>query len=245
MILRMLLCVVLLSMVPWCRAAVPDSNGVFLNDLAHMVPESEAVMLRERLEALDARHGVELVVVTVDTYDREFREVDEFAEAVFGDWGVGVLAQKYGVLLVVTRGAEVAIVTGEYFPDYVNEELQNIIDQVIVLPALRREPAVGVVAGVDQIIAVLDQKHQWLGWYHWHILISALFLLSLPLALKLNKHKYLPWYLLLPAMPGFILIGIFQYLNGAGAFDDDTLSGIGVAIDSDFGGFDGGGDGGD
>jgi hypothetical protein len=220
-------------------AALPGPEHLYLNDFANMIPDQEEARLRTELADLDRRYGIEFVVVTVDSYaqySKQYRDVEGFAQHLFDDWGVGLMAESRGVLLVITRGAEVIILTSEPYPSHVRAELERIIDQVIVLPVKRQKPASGVIDGIEALIAVIEQKSQTLGWFQWHFVILGVFLLSLPLAMKLNERRYLPWYLLLPALPGFILIGLFENRDGSEALFDFGLS------DSGGGDADGGGD---
>lgn len=206
--------------------SLPVFEHSYLNDQAKMLSDTEAIYLRQQLGEFYGRHGAELVVLSVDlrNYAQGYKNIDQFAEDVYYDWGVGLSAERDGILLVLSLDGRVAIRSGATYPSYIYDEWRHIIDEVITLPLRRKQYSEAVVRGSEALMASLDRQYQMLGWFQWHILVACVFLCSLPLALRLRHKKGLPWYSLIPALPGFVLIGVYHLLDRAGLFDGTAVS---------------------
>ena len=83
------------------RAALPAPNG-YVNDFASALDDSAEQYLEGFLETLERDTTAEVVVVTVASLDG--MTVEEYANRLFAEWGIGQAADDNGVLLLVAPG---------------------------------------------------------------------------------------------------------------------------------------------
>jgi uncharacterized protein len=79
-------------------ADFPAPTG-FLVDAAEAVPDGQQQALEAELEAYAERSGHQLAVAVVDTTAGE--SIEDYANDLFGEWGVGSADRDDGVLIVV------------------------------------------------------------------------------------------------------------------------------------------------
>lgn len=137
----------------------PEWEDLYVNDYAGVISAVDEEGLRALLTDFYEEQGVEMVVLTVDSYfDYETGDatIDEFATNLFNDWGIGDATRNDGVLfLVAVEDRELRVELGAgYGPEY-DERIQGVIDRVIV-PYFRNENySLGIYEGSRAIIADL------------------------------------------------------------------------------------------
>ncbi len=83
----------------------PDYVSTTVNDFADLLPDAEERQLSDRLTRLEQETGVELTVVTLSTQAdyAPTLTLEEFATALFNEWGVGKAETNDGVMVLVFR----------------------------------------------------------------------------------------------------------------------------------------------
>jgi uncharacterized protein len=79
-------------------ADFPAPTGYLVDD-ANAIPEPAEQVLEAELEAYAERSGHQLAVAVVDSTDDE--SIEDYANDLFGEWGVGSAERDDGVLIVV------------------------------------------------------------------------------------------------------------------------------------------------
>ncbi|MDO8632273.1 MAG: TPM domain-containing protein, partial [Phycisphaerales bacterium] len=79
-------------------AALPRPTG-FVNDFASILDEAAEAYLETFLETVERETSAEIVVVTVESL--EGMTIEEYANRLFAEWGIGKKQQDNGVLLLI------------------------------------------------------------------------------------------------------------------------------------------------
>ena len=82
-------------------AAFPRPDG-YVNDFASVLADADEAYLENFLHTLERDTSAEVAVVTVPALDG--MTIEEYANRLFADWGIGKTQQDNGVLLVVAVG---------------------------------------------------------------------------------------------------------------------------------------------
>lgn len=104
--------------------------------------------------------GVEIVVVVID--NTEGMPVNEFADWIGQNWGVGDKEQDNGIVILISiEDRKMAIQTGYGIEQYINSYLaKTIIDNDITPYFKRSDYYGGVMNGLDSIFAALAGNYQ-------------------------------------------------------------------------------------
>ena len=90
----------LLMLVPSISAQrLPEAVG-FVNDFANVIDAESERMLTSISVEVRKKTGAEIAVVTVDTF-APFGSIEEYANEILNDWGIGEKEKDNGVLLIV------------------------------------------------------------------------------------------------------------------------------------------------
>jgi uncharacterized protein len=141
------------------QSLYPQPEDLYVNDYAEVISAVDEEGLRALLTDFYDQHGVEMTVLTVDSYhgyDTGEATIDEFATNLFNEWGIGDATRNDGVLfLVAVEDRELRVELGDgYGPEY-DERIQAVIDEVIV-PYFRNENySLGIYEGSRAIMADL------------------------------------------------------------------------------------------
>lgn len=79
----------------------PDQD-IYVADYAKMVNDSDREKILSIGQDLDDRFGAQLVVVTLDT-SLEDESIENYANRLFRDWGIGDAEENNGVLLLIAK----------------------------------------------------------------------------------------------------------------------------------------------
>lgn len=117
------------------RAAFPAPSG-YVNDFASALDDSAEQSLEEFLSTLERDTTAEVVVATVASL--EGMTVEEYANRLFAEWGIGQAADDNGVLLLVAPGERaVRIEVGYGLEPILPDGLAGEIIRTEILPEFR------------------------------------------------------------------------------------------------------------
>jgi len=90
---------------PSAAQTFPDYVSTTVNDFADLLPEADERALAERLSQLERDTGVEMTLVTLATqsFFAPGMSLEDFATALFDEWGVGNATTNDGVMVLVFR----------------------------------------------------------------------------------------------------------------------------------------------
>lgn len=230
--------VVLLFISSMVFASLPEPKDEYINDFGSLILDSYEGDLREKLEDTEYYSGVEITIVTIESFDKysgSYSSWESFATALFNKWGVGNLPKNDGVMLLVAReGRKIRIELGRGYPARFNPIMKSVIEETIY-PQLKRDNYTkGITQGADAIIDAVTRPVSFFDWYKWHILAGIGALISTLIALSIDKKKNPGWFWLFLALAGFLVLGILRHLK-----DGESSDGFGGGS-SDGGGASGG-----
>ena len=102
-VLTGLLALLVLLAVPAAALTVPEPSELFyVADYANVLENDTIDYMVERNDLLYDQTGAQIVVLTVDFLDGA--EIEDYAYAVFNDWGIGSADKNNGVLLLLVIG---------------------------------------------------------------------------------------------------------------------------------------------
>lgn len=129
----------------------PALTGRVVDQANILSPATEA-SLTERLAAVEAGNGVQVVVATVPSL--QGYEIEDFGYRLGRAWGIGEAEKNTGaVFLVAPNERRVRIEVGYGLEPVLTDALSSVILQERVLPRFREgDIEGGVVAGVDAVI---------------------------------------------------------------------------------------------
>ena len=128
-----------------------EPNG-FVNDYEGIFTEEEVENLEQKLSYFEKDTGVEIAVVTVS--DFKGLTIEEYANELFSEWGIGKKEEDNGVLILLSKKQrQVRIEVGygmeEYLPDAF---VGNVIDKYMIPEFKKGDYFNGVVLGVAQVM---------------------------------------------------------------------------------------------
>ena len=186
------LAVCLASSLLLARADFPKATG-FVNDFANLldVPAREA--LDRQLRTVEKETTAEIVLVTVSSLDG--MTVEEYANKLFKEWGIGKKKEDNGVLvLVAPTEREMRIEVGYGLEGVLPDGLAGEIIRNQFTPRFKEGnyPG-GIRAGVGRVAAVVRARH----------------VLTPQEREALNRADQGPWWVLIPFLSVFVGIGAF------------------------------------
>jgi uncharacterized protein len=124
-------------------------------DAANVTPPQTKAALEPKLEALEQKSGIQLVVATVPSLDGD--EIEPYANALFREWKLGEKDKNNGVLLLIAPNQHrVRIEVGYGLEGTLTDALSKIIISNAMAPRFKAgDFGGGVERGVDDIITVL------------------------------------------------------------------------------------------
>ncbi len=133
----------------------PSYSDLFVNDYAKIISDVDTAQIRAQLETLRAETGIELSVVTFDsykTYNTNDSSLESFSTNLFNDWGVGNAASNNGALILLSlTEREVRIELGSGYPASYNRVADLVIDEYMI-PAFRQDNySQGLLRGAEQL----------------------------------------------------------------------------------------------
>jgi len=129
-------------------------------DNAGIVPQPVSASIEAKLQALEDKSGIQLVVATVPSLQGQ--EIEEYANLLFRHWGLGEKAKNNGVLLLVApKEKRVRIEVGYGLEGTLTDALSSLVIANAMAPRFKAgDFGGGIDRGVDDIIAVLSTDAQ-------------------------------------------------------------------------------------
>jgi uncharacterized protein len=146
-----------LSMWPVAMAEQYPRPQGFVNDFAGIIDTSNRIALETLLSNLQAKTGIDIAVVTVSSL--EGRSVEEYANDLFQQWGIGQKKVDTGLLLLVAPNErrywiEVGYGLEADIPDGLAGEIGRRMQ-----PYFRRQAyGDGIMVAVQAMVATLAEK---------------------------------------------------------------------------------------
>ncbi|NNU81170.1 TPM domain-containing protein [Halovulum dunhuangense] len=134
---------------------LPGWEDLYVNDYADLLdPEAEA-RVRGQLEELYDATGIEMTLLTIESRiaygNRSTNE--EFATALFNDWGIGDATRNDGVLILVSeRDREMRIELGAGYGFSRDADMARVIDTEFLPLFVRERYQDGILVGVEATI---------------------------------------------------------------------------------------------
>lgn len=162
MILRAL-CLLLALALPASAQTLPEPMTDTLSDYAGLIAPEDATRLSEALRALRAETGVHVAVAVMGrTADHggTGARIDDYAKALFNQWGIGNPALNDGILILVARDdREVRIALGAGYDVIWDNAAQRVIDR-FMLPAFREDRyTAGIEGGITATYDLIARPH--------------------------------------------------------------------------------------
>lgn len=139
----------------------PRQDNNWVMDRGDILSFKSEAKLNQMLSALEAKNGIEMVVVTVpevaplgDTY--------ELALTLFNTWKVGKKGQNNGVVFLTSKKeGRAAIEKGSGLrSDLTYKQIDNILQTQITPELERGDFDTGIVNGAQAMIQILDDKRE-------------------------------------------------------------------------------------
>lgn len=129
-----------------------------VNDFARVLPAADHDALETRLADLERATSAELAVVTIPTLSG--RSVEEYATALFNDWGIGKAGRDNGVLvLVAVQERAMRIEVGYGLEGVLPDGLAGSVIRESFLPRFRDgDYRGGVIDGTSRVIEILRRN---------------------------------------------------------------------------------------
>jgi len=136
----------------------PKHSG-YVNDFSHLLSEEASAELEQLLLAAAADTTAEIAVAIVPSLDG--MTVEEYANGLFREWGIGKNAVDNGVLvLVAPNEREMRIEVGYGLEPVLPDGLAGEIIRTSFLPHFREDRyAEGIAEGVARVVDVVRRNH--------------------------------------------------------------------------------------
>jgi uncharacterized protein len=143
-----------IAAVARAQPAPPPLTGA-VNDFAHVIDESSAREIEERILALKAKTGDVVVVATVPTF-QPYADIDEYAVKMFenGGRGIGERGKDNGVLiLAAVNDRKLRIEVGYDLEQFITDGYAGETIRTVITPRFRDgQYGAGLLAGATRII---------------------------------------------------------------------------------------------
>ena len=144
----------LLVSLPAMAQTFPALTGRIV-DAAKIIPDDREAMLTEKLAALEAQSGRQLVVATLPSL--EGYEISDYGYRLGREWGIGSKEKNNGALLIVAPiERKVRIEIGYGLEGILTDGLSSLIIQNEILPRFKESDMPGgIEAGVGALLTQL------------------------------------------------------------------------------------------
>ena len=134
--------------------AFPELTGRIV-DAANVIPQATRAALEPKLEELETKSGIQLVVATVRSLDAQ--AIEPYANELFRHWKLGEATQNNGVLLLVAPNErKVRIEVGYGLEGTLTDALSKIVIANAIAPRFKAgDFGGGVERGVEDVITIL------------------------------------------------------------------------------------------
>lgn len=193
---RMIACAgwLLAAGVVLAQTALPKPSG-YVNDFADILDSPKRAALSQRLQEVETKTSSEIAVATVKSLDG--MSIEEYANRLFKDWGVGQGKTDNGVLILVAPiQREMRIEVGYGLEGVLPDGLAGEIRDAHFLPKFRNDDyAGGITDGVNRIADIVEKNQA---------------LTPEELARFIDPSPAAPVFVLVPFLGIFVAIGSFM-----------------------------------
>jgi uncharacterized protein len=142
------------SVVGLSAASLPSLTGRIV-DAAQIIDAGSKPEIERKLEDLESKSGIQLVVATIKSL--EGQDIESYSNQLFRTWKLGEKTKNNGVLLLVAPiERKVRIEVGYGLEGTLTDALSNVIITNALVPRFKSGDFTGGISrGVDDIIAVL------------------------------------------------------------------------------------------
>ena len=136
---------------------LPKPAGA-VNDFADVLSDAQERALTDLVQGVEDATTSEIAVATVTTLDG--MTVEEYANRLFADWGIGRAGQDNGVLILVAPNErEMRIEVGYGVEEILPDGLAGQIVQETFLPRFRSgDYGAGIVEGTNRVAAIVRRN---------------------------------------------------------------------------------------
>lgn len=160
----------------------PSSNHYYV-DKADLIAADTGQKIDTIAEALLREKKIPLYVVTIPSlsyYEAANYTIEQYATALFDEWGIGWQERNYGILLLISLGdRKTRIELGADWDGDYDYKAKQIMDTLIVPPFKRSDFAGGIVEGVrglDAMARGLGLPEPKAPWWFFPVVITGVFL---------------------------------------------------------------------
>lgn len=149
----------LLCTVSFAELKIPKpTDEFFVNDFANVISESDEKAILSRAKALYEKSGnnTQVVVVTVNSLDGY--SIEEYANELFNEWGIGSKEKDDGVLILLSAGDRKSrIEVGYGLEGILTDGKTGRIQDEYMIPYYKNDNfSGGLVSGVNAVCGVID-----------------------------------------------------------------------------------------
>jgi uncharacterized protein len=150
-------CLLLAATAP-LTAQLPKAQG-YVTDLAGVLDSTARSEIESRLRSAEEKTSAEIAVATVSSLDG--MTIEDYANRLFREWGVGKKGKDNGVLLLVATAArEVRIEVGYGLEPVLPDGLAGDIIRNDIVPAFKNgDYPLGILAGVRRVATIVEANH--------------------------------------------------------------------------------------
>lgn len=151
--------VFLFCMIPASAYYSPGSPSGFVNDYAKMMSDGARTQLEAKLTQFEKDISNEISVVTIDSLKGD--SIENFAEKLFQEWGIGKKDKDNGILLLIAKDDhQMRIEVGYGLEGALTDAQSYWIIQNVMRPAFQKNDYDGGISGaVEQIIAATKGEY--------------------------------------------------------------------------------------
>ncbi len=199
----------------------PGKPTGFVNDFSGTLSVTEKTDLESKLQNFNKTTGNEMAVVVVKTLDGD--TIENFAEELFKEWGIGEKGKDNGVLFLVATGdRQMRIEVGYGLEGALTDAQSYWIEQNVAVPAFRdgnyyagingvADKIIGAIGGTEDIPSEAKSENNSRG-FSFDNIFFLIFIIPIWLASILGRSK--SWWFggVLGGVGGVILGFIFGFL---------------------------------
>lgn len=134
----------------------PGTPSGFVNDFAGMLSQEMRVQVETDIRSFEQKTGHEISVVTVPSLDGDY--IENYAEKLFKEWGIGKKGADNGVLLLISRDdKKMRIEVGYGLEGALTDAESSQIIRNVLRPAFQNGDFSG---GIQQAVAEIERAIQ-------------------------------------------------------------------------------------
>jgi uncharacterized protein len=214
----------------------PGTPAGFVNDFADVIDDEAQQTLEQRLTAFEKETSNEISVATINSLQGDY--IENFAEKLFKEWGIGQKDKDNGVLvLVAVEDRKMRIEVGYGLEGALTDAQSNWIINNEMKPAFQQgDYGAGIAAAVNEIIGATQGEYvpsdssnadSGSGGWDWSFIFWVVIVVFMWLASILGRSK--SWWAggVIGAVAGVIIALIWGFLwLGVGSIIGLTIFGL-------------------